>query len=95
MVLGYWAQWINDADDREAAPLLGLTSAVEAAGVYAQSLIEGSEGAWTEGAIRVWTKDQGRENATIFDVSASFVPSEDEDAGEDDLDCELEIIERI
>ncbi len=95
MVLGYWVQLIADGDEIAARPMLGLSSAVEAVGVYAQSLVEESEGAWTGGAIRVWDKDRGRENAAIFDVQALFVPATDEDAQDGDMDCELEIIERV
>jgi len=95
MVLGYWAQLITDDDDMAARPLLGLASAADAAGAYAQSLVEESQGAWTKGAIRVWDKDQRRDNATIFDVQAHFVPATDDDAEEGDMDCELEIIERV
>ncbi len=88
MKLGYWAAL--DGDDA-AAPsvMLGATTPVEAAGNFAQSLIETSKGDWTEGTIRVWDKAQGPEGASLFDVTARFVPCDD-----DEIECELEIIER-
>lgn len=94
MVLGYWVQLIADGDEIPARPMLGLPSAVEAVGAYAQSLVEESRGDWTAGAIRVWDKDRGPENAAVFDVQAHFVPASDDDAQDGDMDCELEIIER-
>ncbi len=88
MKIGFWAQ----LDDAEAKPalMLGSLSPEDAAAAFAQRLIEESEGGWLAGAIRVWEGNDGAA-AIVFDVSARFVPSE-EDEGE--FDCELEIIER-
>lgn len=91
MKIGYWAQL---ADDTEASPtaMLGSASPEDAAGAFSQRLIEQSEGAWTAGTIRVWGAKEDPANAIVFDITARFVESEDD---ENEIDCEVEIIERL
>jgi hypothetical protein len=90
MKFGYWAQRADD-DAAEPSPMLGAASPEDAAAALAQRLIEQDEGDWLAGPIRVWDAKTGIEGAIIFDVTASFVESEDE---EGEYDCELEIVER-
>lgn len=90
MKIGYWAQRADDAA-AEPSPMLGAGSPEDAAAAFAQRLIEQSEGAWIAGPIKVWDAESGAEHATVFDVTASFVESDEEDGA---FDCELEIIER-
>jgi hypothetical protein len=72
----------------EPAFMIGTISPEDAAGAYAQQRIEQSEGAWTEGAIRVW---RGDADGAVFDVIARFMANDDD---EEMIDCELEIIAR-
>lgn len=90
MKFGYWAQSVDDPTSEPSA-MLGATSPEDAAGAFAQRLVEQSEGEWTEGAVKVWDAQGGIEQAIIFDITATFMESEDEDG---EVDCELEIIER-
>jgi hypothetical protein len=90
MKIGYWAQRADD-EASEPSPMLGAASPEDAAAALAQRLIEQGEGDWIEGPIRVWSAKDGIEHAIIFDVTAQFFESEEE---EGEFDCELEIIER-
>jgi hypothetical protein len=90
MKIGYWAQRADDAA-AEPAPMLGTASPEDAAAALAQRLIEQSEGDWIAGPIRVWDAKAGIDHAIIFDVTAQFVESEEEDG---EFDCELEIVAR-
>jgi hypothetical protein len=90
MQIGYWAQLEGD-DAAQPSVMLGTVSHEDAAGAFAQQLVEQSEGEWTEGVIRVWGAKEKPEDAIVFDVTASFMESEDE---EGEVDCELEIIPR-
>ena len=90
MKIGYWAQLADDTT-AEPSPMLGAASPEDAAAAFAQRMIEESEGAWLAGPIRVWDAKAGVDHAIIFDVTAQFVESEEE---EGEFDCELEIVER-
>ncbi len=90
MQLGYWARLTDDAS-AEPVAFLGVASPEDAAGAFAQRLIEESEGAWTSGAISVWSAKQSPDEATIFDIAARFTVSPDD---ENEIDCEVEIMER-
>ena len=90
MQIGYWARMEGDPSAAPTA-ILGEATPEDAAGAYAQRLIEQSEGGWTEGAIRVWGSASGEGDAIIFDVTAQFMVNDDD---EDMIDCELEIIAR-
>jgi len=90
MQLGYWARLTEDAAADPMA-FLGVASPEDAAGAFAQRLIEGSEGAWTCGAISVWSASQSVDDAIIYDITARFITSPDD---ENEIDCEVEIIER-
>jgi hypothetical protein len=91
MRIGYWAALDDDA--AEPSVMLGATTPEDAAAGFAQELIEKSGGEWIRGAVRVWDREKGREGGTVFDISASFTPCEGDEEGE--IDCELEIVERI
>ena len=90
MQIGFWVSLEGDPSDAPKV-MLGTTSPEDAAGAYAQQLIEQSEGAWTQGAIRVWGQAGDADSALIFDIIARFTVNE---ADEDMIDCELEIIVR-
>jgi hypothetical protein len=91
MQIGYWAKLLDDAN-AEPVAMLGSASPEDAAGAFAQRLIEQTEGAWIAGAVSVWGAKQAEEDATIFDISARFVVNADD---EDEIDCEVEIVERF
>jgi len=91
MQLGYWTRLTDDVAADPVA-ILGVATAEDAAGAYAQRLIEASEGGWTSGAISVWSAGQSVDEAVIFDITTQFVVSPDD---ENEIDCEVEIIERF
>jgi hypothetical protein len=90
MQIGYWVRLVGDTD-AEPVAMLGSASLEDAAGAFAQRLIEETEGAWDSGAVRVWAATQNEADATIFDITARFMVSPDD---EDEVDCEIEIMER-
>lgn len=86
---------MGPSPSRDFAPepiaMLGSEGAEDAAGAYAQRLIEESEGAWTAGAVCIWESGQTVNEATIFDITARFFVSPDD---ESEIDCEVEIFGR-
>jgi hypothetical protein len=90
MQIGYWVRLVGDANAQPVA-MLGSASLEDAAGAFAQRLIEESEGAWISGAVGVWSAKQDEADATIFDITARFTVSPDD---ENEIDCEIEIMER-
>jgi hypothetical protein len=90
MQIGYWAKLLDDPN-AEPVAMLGSASPEDAAGAFAQRLIEQTEGAWIAGAVSVWGAKQDVAEATIFDIIARFTVNPDD---EDEIDCEVEIVER-
>lgn len=88
-----WAAVIGPGDETRAHRVVG-DDPIDAAGTFARSVIEDTEGEWHRGGVIVWEEHADVATGLVFDVSASVVPCEDEGAGEGEVSCKVEIVGR-
>lgn len=89
----YWTAIIGPGDETRTRRVIG-DDPIDAAGTFARSVIEDTEGKWHRGGVIVWEEQAGVATGLVFDVSTSIVPSEDEGADEGELSCKVEIVGR-
>jgi len=89
----YWAAIIGPGDETHAHRVVG-DDPIDAAGTFARSVIEDTEGEWHRGGVIVWEEHAGIETGLVFDVSASIVPCEDDGSDEGEVSCKVEVVGR-
>ena len=89
----YWAAIIGPGDETRARRVIG-DDPIDAAGTFARSVIDDTEGEWHRGGVIVWEEHAGVATGLVFDVSTSIVPSDDAGADEGELSCKVEIVGR-
>ncbi|CAN5888186.1 hypothetical protein BH11PSE6_BH11PSE6_12670 [soil metagenome] len=93
MPISYWAAIIGPGDETRTRRVVG-DDPIEAAGTFARSVIEDTEGEWHRGGIIVWEEHGRIESGLVFDIIASIVPCEDEGAEQGEVSCKVEVIGR-
>jgi len=89
----YWAAISVPGAETHAHRVVG-DDPIEAAGTFARSVIEDTEGEWHRGGIIVWEEHGSIESGLVFDIIASIVPCEDEGAEQGEVSCKVEVIGR-